>query len=130
MADALVFDREWRYSRRARCESSSDSSTSSPPRPCRRPSGFRFRPKPTQVPWWLRLKGTRDVVSGLVVFAILAVGEPKLLGIALLILALIPIGDMTVVLSGKGRAATAFGVHGVTAAVMILGAIPLVAGLA
>ncbi len=92
--------------------------------------GLLVPPQAPQVPWWLRLKGTRDVVSGLVVFAILAVGEPKLLGIALLILALIPIGDMTVVLSGKGRAATAFGVHGVTAAVMILGAIPLVAGLA
>ena len=82
------------------------------------------------VAWWLRLKGTRDVVSGLVVFAVLAWGEPRLLGIVLLVLALTPIGDMTTVLSARGSTRTAFGVHGLTAAFMALGGVPLVAGIA
>lgn len=82
------------------------------------------------IAWWLRLKGSRDVVSGLVVFAVLAWSEARTLGIVLLILALIPLGDMMLVLSAKGPARTAFGVHGVTAAVMVLGAVPLLIGLA
>ena len=35
--------------------------------------------------WWLRLKGSRDIVSGLVVLALMAWGTPYLLGIVLLI---------------------------------------------
>ena len=90
-------------------------------------------PLPSDEPsisWWLRLKGTRDIVSGLVVFALLTWGEPRLLGIVLAILALIPVGDMAVVLSAKGSTRTALGVHGTTAAVMIIGAVPLIIGVA
>lgn len=82
------------------------------------------------IPWWLRLKGVRDVVSGLVVLALLASDGQKVLGIVLLIEALIPLGDMSVVLAAKGRTATALGVHGVTALLMILGAVPLLVGAA
>ena len=82
------------------------------------------------VAWWLRLKGTRDIVSGLVVFAVLAWGEARMLGIVLLISALIPLGDMSLVLSARGSMMTAFGVHGLTAALMIFGAVPLIIGLA
>ena len=82
------------------------------------------------IPPWLRLKGSRDIVSGLVVFALVAWGQPCILGIVLLILAITPICDMSVVLSAKGSTKTAFGVHGLTAAVMILGAVPLIVGLA
>ena len=35
--------------------------------------------------WWLRLKGSRDIVSGLVVLALMGWGPPYLLGIVLLI---------------------------------------------
>lgn len=80
--------------------------------------------------WWLRLKGTRDVVSGFVVFALLAWGETRILGIVLLIQSITALGDMSIVLAGKGSAKTALGVHGLTAAVIILGAIPLIAGWA
>ena len=45
--------------------------------------------------WWLRLKGSRDIVSGLVVLALMAWGSPYLLGIVLLIEAIIPTGDMS-----------------------------------
>ena len=51
-----------------------------------------------------------------------------MLGIVLLIEALIPISDMSLVLASKGSTVTAFSVHGLTAAVMIADAIPLVLG--
>jgi hypothetical protein len=82
------------------------------------------------VAWWLRLKGSRDIVSGLVVFALVAWGEPRLLGTVLIILALIPVCDMSLVLAAGGSANTALGIHGLTAAVMIAAAIPLIIGLA
>ena len=72
------------------------------------------------IAWWLRLKGIRDVASGLLILAFMA----------LLVESIIPIGDMSNILAAKGSAKTAFGVHGVTAVLMILGAIPLIAGAA
>ena len=78
------------------------------------------------VAWWLRLKGTRDIVSGLVLLALVVWGAPRLIGIVMLIQALIPVGDMTLILVSKGSTKTAFGVHGLTAALMILGAVPLI----
>ena len=81
------------------------------------------------IAWWLRLKGVRDIVSGLIVLAMLVWGEPRLLGIVLLIAAITPIGDMSLVLSAKGSRPTALGVHGFTAALMVLAAIPLILGI-
>lgn len=80
--------------------------------------------------WWLRLKGTRDVVSGLVVVALMVWGSPMVLGIVLLIEAIIPAGDMSLILAAKGSAKTAFSVHGLTATLMVAGAIPLLMGKA
>ena len=80
--------------------------------------------------WWLRLKGTRDIVSGLVVLALLVWGSPHLLGIVLLIEAMIPVGDMSLVLAAKGSTGRAFGIHGLTAALMTLAAVPLITGAA
>ena len=80
--------------------------------------------------WWLRLKGSRDIVSGLVVLALMAWGSPYLLGIILLIEAIIPAGDMSLILAAKGSTRTALGVHGLTSALMILAAIPLIMGAA
>ena len=82
------------------------------------------------VAWWLRLKGVRDIVSGLVLLALVIWGVPRLTGIVMLIQAMIPAGDMTLVLASKGSTKTAFGVHGLTAALMILAAIPLIFGVA
>lgn len=80
--------------------------------------------------WWLRLKGVRDIVSGLVVLASLAWGEPRMVGIVLLAEALIPLVDMSLVLAAKGSVKAAFGIHGATAAVMVLASIPLITGAA
>lgn len=80
--------------------------------------------------WWLRLKGSRDVVSGFVVLAVMVWGSAYLFGMILLIAAFIPAGDMSFILAAKGSAKTAFGVHGLTAALMTAGAIPLLMGVA
>jgi hypothetical protein len=78
--------------------------------------------------WWLRLKGVRDIVSGLVLLAMMMWSDPHSVGIVLLVQALIPLGDMTLVLGAKGSRGHAFGVHGVTAALMVAAALPLVTG--
>ncbi len=72
----------------------------------------------------------RDIVSGLVVLALIVWGTPYLLGIILLIEAMIPTGDMSLILAAKGSARTAFGVHGLTAMLMTAAAVPLILGLA
>jgi hypothetical protein len=77
--------------------------------------------------WWLRLKGVRDVVAGVVVLAMVSWGGPRIVGIVLLMEAMIPAGDMSLILAAKGSTRSAFGIHGLTAALMIVAAIPLIA---
>jgi len=69
---------------------------------------------------WLRLKGIRDVASGLVVLTMMLTTNSPTVGIVLLVLAIIPFGDMSNILVSGGRKATAFSVHGVTCAVMLV----------
>ena len=75
---------------------------------------------------WLRLKGTRDIVAGLVVLAMMLTGGSRLVGVALLVEAVIPLCDMSIVLVSGGRKATAFSVHGVTCAVMLAAGLLLI----
>lgn len=82
------------------------------------------------IDWWLRLKGVRDVVSGAVVLATMHWGDLRILGIVLCIEAFTALGDMSVILAAKGSTKAAFGMHGLTAAVMIAAAIPLIMGVA
>jgi len=67
----------------------------------------------------LRLKGIRDIVSGLVVLTLMLTTDTRTVGIALLVEALVPLGDMSNVLGSGGSKSTAFSVHGVTCAVML-----------
>ncbi len=69
---------------------------------------------------WLRLKGIRDIASGLVVLAIMLFADSRLVGITLLVEAVVPFGDMSNVLGSGGSKSTAFSVHGVTCAVMLV----------
>lgn len=78
------------------------------------------------IAWWLRLKGVRDIAAGLTILALMAWGGPRAIGIILLVDAIIPVGDMLLVLAAKGSAKSAFGIHGFTALLMILAAIPLI----
>ena len=69
---------------------------------------------------WLRLKGIRDVVSGLVVLTMMLTTETRTVGIALLVEAIVPLGDMSIVLGSGGSKSKAFSIHGVTCAVMLI----------
>ena len=69
---------------------------------------------------WLRLKGIRDVASGLVVLTMMLTEGSRSVGIVLLVFAIIPFGDMSNVLGSGGSKSTAFSVHGVTCAVMLV----------
>jgi len=80
------------------------------------------------IAWWLRLKGVRDIASGLTVLAFIAWGAPRGIGIILLVEAIIPVGDMLVILAAKGSTRSAFGMHAPTAVLMVLTAIPMLTG--
>ena len=65
---------------------------------------------------WLYAKGVRDVASGIFIFILLANRAPHLLGAFMAAASLIPVGDAVIVLRSGGTRATAFGIHGATAA--------------
>jgi hypothetical protein len=69
---------------------------------------------------WLRIKGIRDIVSGLVVLTLMLTTDTRTVGIALLVEAIVPLGDMSNVLRSGGSKSTAFSVHGLTCAVMVV----------
>ena len=69
---------------------------------------------------WLRLKGVRDVAAGVAVLTLMRTADIRTLGILVLVFAIIPFGDMSNILISGGRKATAFSVHGVTCAFMLV----------
>ena len=69
---------------------------------------------------WLRLKGIRDIGSGLVVLTLMLTTDARTVGIALLVLSPVALGDMSNILWSGGSKSTAFSVHGVTCAVMVV----------
>jgi Domain of unknown function (DUF4267) len=69
---------------------------------------------------WLRLKGIRDVAAGLVVLTMMLTTDTRLVGIVLLLEAIVPFGDMSIVLGSGGSKPKAFSIHGVTCAVMLV----------
>lgn len=78
---------------------------------------------------WLRLKGIRDVASGVAVLTLMLSTDLRAVGILLLVLSIIPFGDMSNILASGGRKGTALSVHGVTCAVMLVAGILLVHAL-
>ncbi|MFI6774921.1 DUF4267 domain-containing protein [Nocardia sp. NPDC050412] len=75
---------------------------------------------------FMNLKGVRDTVSGLIILVLLATKQRYALGIVTLVIALIPTGDMLTVLSWGGSAAAAFGIHGLTAALVAVTGVLLI----
>jgi hypothetical protein len=69
---------------------------------------------------WLRLKGIRDVASGLVILTMMLTEGSRSVGIVLLVFAIIPFGDMSNILASGGSKSRAFSVHGATCAVMLV----------
>ncbi|SDT16444.1 DUF4267 domain-containing protein [Microlunatus soli] len=87
--------------------------------------GLPVLPDPDARGWW-QVKGVRDIASGVAPITLFFV-HPDALPWLFLVEALIPIGDMLVVLANRGSGARAFGIHGATAAGMIVAAVLLLA---
>ena len=90
--------------------------------PARIVGGFGLKPPASDADTyaWLRLKGIRDIASGLAVLTLMLTADGRSVGIVLLVFAVIPFGDMSNVLVSGGRRAIAFSVHGVTRVVMLV----------
>jgi Domain of unknown function (DUF4267) len=69
---------------------------------------------------WLRPKGIRDVAAGLVVLTLMLTTNTRSLGIVLLVEAIVPLGDMSIILGSGGSKSKAFSIHGVTCAAMLV----------
>jgi len=88
-------------------------------------AGFGIIVRPDDA--YLSVKGVRDIASGLIAIILLATGSPHVLGWFELAASTIPIGDALIVLRHQGPKATAYGVHGVTALVLLATAALLLA---
>jgi hypothetical protein len=93
--------------------------------------GFGLKPPASDADTlaWLRLKGIRDIASGLAVLTLMLTTDSRTVGIVFLVFAIIPFGDMSNILASGGRKATAFSVHGVTCAVMLVAGLLLIRAL-
>jgi Domain of unknown function (DUF4267) len=69
---------------------------------------------------YLSVKGVRDIASGLFVIILMAAGATHLVGWVILAATIIPLADAAIVLGNAGSKSIAFGVHGVTAVVMLV----------
>lgn len=87
--------------------------------PTRTAAGFGVPDPPAANPFY-SVKGVRDIASGLITIGLMIFGSPALLAVGLLAMTIIPIGDMVIVLRSGGSRAAALGIHGATAAVMIV----------
>ena len=62
----------------------------------------------------------RDIASGPILLVLIAAGATHLLGWVILAATIIPLADTAIVLRNGGSKSIAWGVHGVTAAVMLV----------
>ncbi len=69
---------------------------------------------------YLSVKGVRDIAAGLVVIILMIAGATHLVGWVMLAATIIPLADATIVLRNGGSKSVAWGVHGGTAAVMLV----------
>jgi hypothetical protein len=69
---------------------------------------------------YLSVKAIRDIVSGLFIAILMIDGSPHLLGWFMLAATIIPLTDAMIVISHGGTKASAFGIHGATAGVMLI----------
>lgn len=85
-------------------------------------AGYGVQPDLEQpsVSAYMKVKGVRDIASGLFVFILIAAHATPLLGWVILAATIIPLADAIIVLGNGGSKSIAWGVHGVTAAVMLI----------
>ena len=81
-------------------------------------AGYGVEP-PVAADPYLAVKGVRDIGTGLIGMAVLASAQRRIGARTLLAAAAIPASDAAIVRTRGGSPAIAYGVHGVTAAVLI-----------
>ena len=69
---------------------------------------------------YLSVKGVRDIATGLYVIILMIAGATHLVGWVMLAATIIPVADAAIVLRNGGSKSVAWGVHGATAAVMLV----------
>ncbi|MGB6752409.1 MAG: DUF4267 domain-containing protein [Xanthobacteraceae bacterium] len=69
---------------------------------------------------YLSVKAISDIVSGLFIAILMIDGSLRLLGWFMLAATIIPFTDAMIVISHGGTKASAFGIHGATAGVMLI----------
>lgn len=75
---------------------------------------------PSSVGAYLSVKGIRDIASGLFVIILMLAGATHLLGWFILAATIIPVADAVIVRRNGGPGSIVLGVHGATAAVMLV----------
>ncbi|MEU7139459.1 DUF4267 domain-containing protein [Nocardia sp. NPDC046473] len=81
--------------------------------------GFGLPSWPAGGDGFLIVKGCRELAMGLGAGILLVTGRRRALGWVLLMTAVAPLGDMVNVLAHHGSTAIAFGVHGLTSALIV-----------
>ena len=71
------------------------------------------------------IKGARDITSGVVLLVVLAAAGRVTFGWALIAAAITPAADALIVHTNGGKRATALGIHGLTAALLIVAGLVL-----
>jgi hypothetical protein len=66
-----------------------------------------------------QIKGVRDIASGVVLLVVWAAAGRTAFGWALIAAAFTPAADAVIVLGNGGKLATALGIHGLTAALLV-----------
>jgi hypothetical protein len=94
--------------------------------PQRAAHDFGVAVSPADVGPYLAIKGVRDITSGLVLLAVLATGQRGAQGWALRAAAFTPVADTLIVLRHAGAPAVAFGIHDLTAALLLADAAVLI----
>jgi hypothetical protein len=85
-------------------------------------AGYGVPAKPAGDAAYLAVKGVRDVSLGLLGLALLAFVGAQAGAWFMLVAALLPLGDMVIVLSHGGTKAVAFGIHLATAVAVLISA--------
>jgi len=84
-----------------------------------RPAIAGFGVAPDSLRALTAIKGVRDISSGVVLLVVWAAAGPVALGWALVAAAVTPLADAVIVVTNGGAPATALGVHGLTAVLLV-----------
>ena len=85
-------------------------------------AGYGVPAKVDGDPAYLTIKGLRDLAFGILGLALIAFASAHAVGWYMLAVAIVPLGDMLIVLRHGGTKPVAFGIHFATAVVVLISA--------